>query len=112
MRSIEQLRDRVRKCRERRNSSVAFKPYWSTRLAEAEDDLHHAINVARESAAEGSLRRDVFSSRLRHELSAETHVVVGDHTPEPRVNISEGVVGYAPEYPTRAQGGYGASFND
>lgn len=28
--------------------------------------------------------REVFSARLRHELTRETHVVVGDHPPEPR----------------------------
>lgn len=28
--------------------------------------------------------REIFSARLRHELAQETHVVVGDHPPEPR----------------------------
>lgn len=28
--------------------------------------------------------RAVFAARLRHELTRETHVVVGDHDPEPR----------------------------
>lgn len=28
--------------------------------------------------------RDMFASRIRHELTRETHVVVGDHTPERR----------------------------
>lgn len=60
--------------------------------------------------------RDVFSSRLRHSLARETHVIVGDHDPEPRddgvvFNIYDGVIGH-PDTMTRKQGGYGASFDD
>lgn len=32
----------------------------------------------------GTFHRDVFAARVRDELSRETHVIVGDHTPEPR----------------------------
>lgn len=43
----------------------------------------------------------------------ETHVIVGDHQPEPRapVNLYEGVIG-RPGGRTRKDGGYGASFDD
>lgn len=36
--------------------------------------------------------RDVFASRLRHELAQETHVIVGDHPPEPRVAHELGTI--------------------
>lgn len=32
----------------------------------------------------GSYRRSVVASRISHQLTRETHVVVGDHDPEPR----------------------------
>lgn len=31
--------------------------------------------------------RDAFSARTRHALRRETHVVVGDHDPEPRAEL-------------------------
>ena len=42
----------------------------------AYDDRHHN--------APDNFHRDVFASRVRAQLTRETHVIVGDHTPEVR----------------------------
>lgn len=83
--------ERVKRLREsvaRLTPLAAHDPQqWQFMLDIATTRLHHAINEARAKAPStvGDFHRDVFAGRLRHEIMQETHVIVGDHPPEPRV---------------------------
>lgn len=46
--------------------------------------LRHAEEVHAQLTDLGIEHRAIFAAKLVHEMRAETHVVVGDHTPEPR----------------------------
>lgn len=48
----------------------------------------HVLNEARAQLSDLGLdHRAIFSSRLVHGLKQETHVIVGDHDPEPRTDL-------------------------
>lgn len=60
---------------------------FTTQLLEAQDEIARLDPM-------GTFHRDVFSARTRHALASETHVIVGDHEPEPRSR-------FAPSNPER-----------